>query len=51
MTVPTYLSTYERRVKLVQDTLMEDSKLSAKSARNLAVRVLSALDHLPERVR
>jgi hypothetical protein len=51
MTTSTYMSMYERRVKLVQDTLTEHSKLSDKSARALAVQVLGALDHLPERVR
>lgn len=51
MTTPTYMSLYERRLKLVQDTLTEHSELSAKSARAAAVRVLGALDHIPERVR
>ena len=51
MTAPTYVSLYERRLKLVQDTLTEHSELSAKSARAAAVRVLGALDHIPERVR
>lgn len=51
MTTSTYVSMYERRIKLVQDTLTENSKLSDKSARDLAVRVLGVLDHIPERVR
>ncbi len=51
MTAPAYVSMYERRIKLVQDTLTEHSKLNAKSARDLAVQVLGALDHIPERVR
>jgi hypothetical protein len=49
MTTPTYVSLYERRLKL--DTLTEHSELSAKSAQAAAVRVLGALDHIPERVR
>lgn len=51
MTASTFVSLYERRLKLVQDTLMEHSELSATSARALAVHVLGALDHIPERVR
>lgn len=51
MTASDYVSLYERRLKLVQDTLTEHSKLGAKSTRALAVQVLSALDHIPEQVR
>jgi hypothetical protein len=51
MTTSTYMSLYERRVKLVQETLTEHSKLSKKDARDLAVHVLGALDHIPEQVR
>lgn len=51
MTAPTYVSLYERRLKMVQDILTERSELNAKSARALAVHVLGALDHVPERVR
>ena len=51
MTASTYVSLYERRLKLVQDTLTEHSELSAESSRALAVHVLGALDHIPERVR
>lgn len=51
MTTSTYLSPYERRVKLVQDVLAEHGKLDAKDARRLAVHVLDTLDHIPERVR
>lgn len=51
MTTSTYLSMYERRVKLVQEVLSAHAKLSAKDARGLAVNVLGALDHIPEHVR
>jgi hypothetical protein len=51
MTTATYVTLYERRLKLVQDTLTEHSKLGPKSARALAVHVLGALDHIPEQVR
>ncbi|WP_196777661.1 DUF6307 family protein [Lentzea aerocolonigenes] len=51
MTTPTYMSLYERRVVLVQETLTAHSKLSAKHARDLAVHVLGSLDHIPEKVR
>ena len=48
MTTSTYVSMYERRVKLVQEVLSAHTKLSEKDARGLAVH---ALDHTPERVR
>ncbi|HVK19788.1 MAG TPA: DUF6307 family protein [Actinokineospora sp.] len=51
MTAVAYLSRYDLRVKLVQDTLAANAKLSAKSAHALAVHVLNALDHIPEKVR
>ncbi|MFD7658188.1 DUF6307 family protein [Actinosynnema sp. NPDC059797] len=51
MTTPTYLSSYERRVELVRETLSAHSGISGKDARELAVRVLDALDHIPEKVR
>ena len=51
MTTPTYLSLYERRVKLVQEVLSEHVKINANDARRLAVHVLGALDHVPEQVR
>lgn len=51
MTASDYVSSYERRLTLVQDTLTEHSQLGAKSARALAVQVLGALDHIPEQVR
>lgn len=51
MTASDYVSLYERRLKLVQDTLTEHSELGVKPARALAVQVLGALDHIPEQVR
>jgi hypothetical protein len=51
MTTSTFVSLYERRVVLVQETLSAHTKLSAKHARALAVHVLGALDHIPEKVR
>ena len=51
MTTPTHLSTYERRVELVREALSAHSGLSGKEARGLAVHVLDALDHIPEKVR
>jgi hypothetical protein len=47
----TYLSVYEKRVKLVADTLMQHSELTQEIAAELAVHVLYAIDHIPERVR
>jgi hypothetical protein len=47
----TYISLYERRVKLVADALAGHSKLDEKTAMKVAVHVLYALDHIPEEVR
>lgn len=47
----TYVSLYDRRVRLVADALKANSKLSEKDALELAVHVLYALDHIPEVVR
>lgn len=46
-----FVSRYEVRVDLVRDALREHSKLDEKTARDLAVHVVHALDHLPESVR
>jgi hypothetical protein len=57
MTASTYVSRYERRVALVVDALRgahdasPDTAMSEDAARVLAVRVLQALDHIPETVR
>jgi hypothetical protein len=47
----TYVSLYERRVRLVADAIKAHSKLSEQDALELAVHVLYALDHIPEVVR
>lgn len=44
-------SPYERRVALVADVLTRNSVTSAAEATRLAVRVLHAIDHIPETVR
>lgn len=46
-----YVSLYDRRVELVAETLMQHSKLTEKTAVPLAVHVLHALDHIPEKIR
>jgi hypothetical protein len=51
MTTVEYISLYDLRVKLVQDTLTKHSTLSDNTAHNLAVQVLDALDHIPEKRR
>ncbi|GLY49939.1 DUF6307 family protein [Lentzea sp. NBRC 102530] len=53
MTEPTstFTSSYERRLKVVEDVLTGRTELGGKAARDLAVHVLRALDHIPERVR
>ncbi|MFI6096416.1 DUF6307 family protein [Lentzea sp. NPDC051213] len=51
MTTTIYTSAYERRLKMVQDVLTGNTALDDKATRDLAVQVLRALDHIPERVR
>ena len=47
----TVLSPYENRVTLVTDVLTRNSLTSAAEARRLAIDVLAAIDHIPEKVR
>lgn len=46
-----HISAYDRRVKVVADALVQHSKLGETAAAKLAVKVLRALDHIPEKVR
>jgi hypothetical protein len=46
-----FMSPYDKRVKLVADTISHHEKLNDKAAAELAVHVLQALDHIPEKVR
>jgi len=46
-----FTSPYEQRLKLVADTISKHEKLSGKASAELAVHVLQALDHIPEKVR
>jgi hypothetical protein len=47
----TYVSLYDQRVKLVANATMAHSELKGEAATELAVHVLYALDHIPEKVR
>jgi hypothetical protein len=47
----TYISLYEQRTRLVAHALMQHSELSEKDAADLAMHVLYAIDHIPEKVR
>jgi hypothetical protein len=51
MTETTFVSRYERRVSFVQDVLEKNSTLGGDAARELAVHVVHALDHIPEPTR
>ncbi|WP_181779958.1 DUF6307 family protein [Pseudonocardia pini] len=42
---------YERRVELVTEVVTANSTIKESAAVALAVQILSALDHIPERVR
>jgi hypothetical protein len=44
-------SPYDHRVKLVSEVLTRNSLTSAAEARRLAIDVLQAIDHIPEKVR
>jgi Family of unknown function (DUF6307) len=48
MTDVVFVSRYEKRVRAVQDVLKQNSKLSDKATRHLAVEVVDAIDHIPE---
>jgi hypothetical protein len=50
-TKPIYISLYDQRVQLVAHALEQNSKLSETEAVELAVHVLYAIDHIPEKVR
>ncbi|WP_329045795.1 DUF6307 family protein [Amycolatopsis sp. NBC_01488] len=47
----TFVSRYDLRVKLVQDVLKENTKLSATACQALAVQLLHTMDTVPERTR
>ena len=47
----TFISRYERRVTFVQDVLVRSSTLGEDVARELAVQVVYAIDHIPEPTR
>lgn len=52
MTTETHVaSRYVKRVKLVQGIVKEHSQLGDEAASEIAVRVLHALDTIPEKVR
>jgi len=51
MTTLIHTTAYERRLKMVEDVLTGRTGLDGKAAQDLAVQVLRALDHIPERVR
>lgn len=48
MTDVEFVSRYEKRVRMVQDVLRNNSKLSDNATRDLAVEVVHAIGHIPE---
>jgi hypothetical protein len=46
-----FVSRYDHRVKLVQDIVKANTQLSDQKCRALAVRLVHALDTIPEKVR
>ncbi|MFC4945701.1 DUF6307 family protein [Pseudonocardia sp. GCM10023141] len=52
MSSTTYVTRYDQRVRLVADALVANSKkIDDKTAVELAVHVLFAIDRIPEKVR
>jgi uncharacterized protein DUF6307 len=51
MTDTTFVSRYEQRVTFVQDVIEENTNLDDTTARELAVKVVYAIDHIPEPTR
>jgi hypothetical protein len=51
MSETAFVSRYQRRVTFVQDVLQRNSALEETVARDLAVKVLDAIDHIPEQTR
>ena len=45
------LTPYDLRVKLVKDTIREHSKIGDEAAGVLAIKILLALNSIPEKVR
>ena len=45
------MSRYDNRVKLVRDIVSANSELNDTTASDIAVKVLRALDTIPEKVR
>lgn len=46
-----FVSRYDRRVMLMRDVLKENEKLTEAECRELAVRLLRAMDMIPEKIR
>jgi hypothetical protein len=46
-----YVSVYERRVQTVREVIEGRTALEGSDATDLAERILSAIDHIPEKVR
>lgn len=51
MTTKPYVSLYDQRVAMVQHVIEQNSKFSAQKAKAMAVMVLDAIDHVPEKIR
>lgn len=48
MSETTFISRYEKRVTFVADVIKENSALKGDKAHALAVKVVHAVDHIPE---
>lgn len=46
-----FVSAYDRRVQMIVDVIEEHTRLDKSEAHDLATRILSVIDHIPERIR
>jgi hypothetical protein len=51
MTATRIVSGYEQRLRSVQDVVRKNTELDDNAARELAVKVVHAIDHIPEPTR
>lgn len=51
MTDTTFVSRFEQRITFVQEVLQKNSELGDTASRELAMKVVYAIDHIPENTR
>lgn len=51
MAATPYISLYDQRVAMVQRVIEHNSNLDTEKAKAVAVLILDAIDHIPEKIR